>query len=319
MNQFSVSTQFSVGDARTWMNQICGQHDLIVKKKSQLSFQHEYIRLSDQAMALGYVQYGTDATILNEKKLHCYSLSLPLSGEQELTFNACHILSNREVGLILNPQEEQTLSISGNCKKLHLAIPKAKMEQVLSELLHQPLQQDLIFLPEMQMQSLYISHWWRQIQSYVEDLQILGVHQMQYLHQDMEKVLIKKLLMLQPHNYSDVLSRQLHQHQPKELVWAEQFIQQHLQVQLTLPMLCEVAHVSASKLNQLFKDAHAMSPMQYVKQCRLKQVHEMILQKPHVNISDIAMSYGFNHMGHFTQDYKLLFNQTPKQTAKAQC
>ena len=53
MNQFAVSTQFNVGDARTWMNQICGQHDLIVKNKHQLSFQHEYVRLSEQAMALG--------------------------------------------------------------------------------------------------------------------------------------------------------------------------------------------------------------------------------------------------------------------------
>ena len=319
MNQFSISTQFNVGDARTWMNQICGQHDLIVKNTHQLSFQHEYIRLSEQAMALGYVQYGTDATILNEKKLRCYSISLPLSGEQELHFNSQQVLSNREVGLILNPQEEQSLSISGNCKKLHLAIPKAKIEQVLAELLHQPLQDDLIFMPEMQMQSLHIAHWWRQIQSYVEDVQIFGVQHMQYLHQDMEKVLIKKLLMLQPHNYSTLLSNQLNQHQPKELRWVEQFIQQNLQAPLSLAMLCEVGHVSASKLNQLFKGAYTMSPMQYVKQQRLKLVHDMIVQQPHLNISEIAMHYGFNHMGHFTQDYKLLFHETPKQTAKAQC
>lgn len=319
MNQFSVSTQFNVGDARTWMNQICGQHDLIVKNTRQLSFQHEYIRLSEQAMALGYVQYGTDATILNEKKLRCYSISLPICGEQELSFQSQQILSTPELGLILNPQEEQTLSIAGNCKKLHLAIPKVKIEQVLAELLHQPLSHELMFVPEMQMQSQTISHWWRQIQAYVEDVQMFGVQQMQYLHQDMEKVLIKKLLMLQPHNYSDVLSQQLHQHQPKELLWAEQFIQQHLQEVLTLPMLCEVAHVSASKLNQLFKEAYAISPMQYVKQQRLKQVHDRIVQQPYLNISEIAMHYGFNHMGHFTQDYKLLFNETPKQTAKAQC
>lgn len=316
MNQFAVSTQFNVGDARTWMNQICGQHDLIVKNKHQLSFQHEYVRLSEQAMALGYVQYGTDATILNEKKLRCYSISLPLSGEQELSFNSQQILSNVNIGLILNPQEEQVLQISGNCKKLHLAIPKEKIEQVLAELLHQPLQHDVIFAPEMQMQLLNIAHWWRQIQVYVDDLQILGLQHMQYVHQDMEKVLIKKLLMLQPHNYSDALFGRLNQQQPKELMWAEQFVKNNLQDPLTVQRLCEIAHVSASKLNQLFKEAHAMSPMQYVKQCRLNQVHDVISQQPHLNISDIAMSYGFNHMGHFTRDYKLLFNETPKQTAK---
>ena len=67
MHQLSVSNQYAVSDAQNWMNHICGSHELIVKKSQHLNFQHEYVRLANDSVSLGYIQYGTDVSIVNEK------------------------------------------------------------------------------------------------------------------------------------------------------------------------------------------------------------------------------------------------------------
>lgn len=316
INQLSISTKFEISDAQNWMKNICGQHDLIVKNKNKLSFQHEFVHLAPNSTALGYVKYGTDVSIVNEKKLHCYSISLPLSGEQELTIQNNQILSNKDIGLILNPQEELSLNISGDCKKIHLAIPKTKIDQILKQLIRQDITDDLIFSSEMYLDSTQIAHWWRQINFYLDEISIFGMNALQLMYPEIESLLIKKLLILQKHNYSDLLHQQLNAHFPKELQSVISYIDLHAHQPISLQNLCEISCSSASKLNFLFNEYYHVPPMQYLKQIRLKNAYEMISQQPFLNISEIALLNGFNHLGHFSHDYKKMFNETPKQTAK---
>ena len=56
--------------------------------------------------------------------------------------------------------------------------------------------------------------------------------------------------------------------------------------------------------------------MQYLKQIRLKKVFDSIKNQPTQNITEIALNNGFLHMGHFSKDFKIMFNETAKQTAK---
>nr|WP_174505880.1 AraC family transcriptional regulator [Acinetobacter sp. Marseille-Q1620] len=316
INQLSVSTKFDVTDARNWMNDICGQHDLIVKQQSKLNFQHEFARLANNSIALGYVQYGTDAAIVNEKKLHCYSISLPLSGEQELSIQNQRIHSNSSTGLILNPQEELMLDISGDCKKIHLAIPKEKVDQVLRDLIRQDLPHDIIFSAEMDMNTLHISQWWKQIHFYLDEISLFGIHSLQPMYQEIESLLIKKLLLLQKNNYSEILKQRLDSNFPRSLQLAIEYIQNHSKQEISLQHLSEASYTSVSKLNSLFKEHLYTSPMQYVKNIRLKAVHATLCNTPLSNIAEIALEHGFNHMGHFSRDYKLMFGETPKQTVK---
>lgn len=316
--QLLRSTQLAVAGARDWMDHICGQHELIVPRQHKLNFQHQYAHLSSNtnALSLGYVQYGTDVGIVNAKTMRCYSLSLPLSGEQELQLAHRNIVSNSKMGIILNPQQELQLNIAGDCKKLHIAIPKEKLEQVLKGLICQDLNQELIFDPQMQIDHLQISQWWQQIQFFLEDINLLGASHLHYFHQEMESLLIKKLLFIQPHNYSEQLKNSLGQNLPRELQCALQFIQQNSKLPIGLQDICDFSHSSATKLNLLFNKHFHVSPIQYLKQIRLKNVFHDLTQNPQNNITEIAMEHGFNHLGHFSRDYQLLFNEKPSQTIK---
>jgi len=83
----------------------------------------------------------------------------------------------------------------------------------------------------------------------------------------------------------------------------------------TISELCNIANVSRRTLQYSFESILGISPQRFIRLSRLNQVRRE-LSKPDQTraIVDIALDYGFYHPGGFSQDYKLLFGETPSTT-----
>lgn len=86
---------------------------------------------------------------------------------------------------------------------------------------------------------------------------------------------------------------------------------------LTLMDICRRVGVSHRKLSYCFQETLGISPMRYQRTARLNRVR-WSLQRAHPdeNVQDIAMHWGFWHMGQFGQDYKRHFGETPSMTLR---
>ena len=74
-------------------------------------------------------------------------------------------------------------------------------------------------------------------------------------------------------------------------------------------------HVTRRTLQNCFQDVLGMGPARYLRTVGLNAVRrELCDATPHTTIADIAARWGFWHMGHFSQEYKALFGETPSQT-----
>ena len=121
--------------AREWMAAVCGPHWLKVGAPTRLQFQHAGNVLKSMSTTMGVIEYGTDVTvgIRDDQPLNCYSVSLPLSGQQELATGGGLLLSDHDTGIVLAPDIPQELTIAGNCRKILVAITRPAMRQVLEE------------------------------------------------------------------------------------------------------------------------------------------------------------------------------------------
>ncbi|HXZ08595.1 MAG TPA: AraC family transcriptional regulator, partial [Paraburkholderia sp.] len=159
--------------AREWMATICGPHGLQVRSPQQLQFHHSGTVMRSMASTLGYVEYGTDVTVSvhDEAPLNCYSVSLPLTGQQELAARGRLWLSDQDKGLILSPHETQDLAITGNCRKIILSIPRPALRQVLEGLLQRPLLDAAVtFDPAMDAANGDQAAWWRMVKFMLSEL-----------------------------------------------------------------------------------------------------------------------------------------------------
>lgn len=308
--------------ARDWMTAICGRHELSSRGPGQVCFTHRGTVLRSTAMTLGLMSHGAEVSVSVEEDegLDCYSLSLPLDGEQQVNAGGCTLGSDRSRGVILSPYGAQQLDIAANCLQLHVAIPRQAMEQGLEHLLQRPMQEPLRFEPSIDAVQGASGSWWRMVEHLVQDLRTsIALYDQAGFTRDLEHALIKGLLLAQPNNYSARLRQSEERSLPQYLVRAREFIHAHARDELDLDAIEAASGVSRSKLFECFGRYLGVPPMIYLKRYRLNGVRQQLLEDgcPR-NISAIAMAWGFAHLGRFAGDYRKLFGETPSATLQRQ-
>jgi AraC family transcriptional regulator len=93
------------------------------------------------------------------------------------------------------------------------------------------------------------------------------------------------------------------------------YIQTHLDQNLSLAEIAEVINISPTYFSSLFKRATGNSPHQYVIQQRVERA-KVLLKTTDLAIASIAFQVGFSSQSHLTQHFKRLTGSTPKQVSK---
>ncbi|WP_213881821.1 AraC family transcriptional regulator [Pseudomonas sp. dw_358] len=308
--------------AQHWMGDICGPHSLQARRPGQVAFAHSGHRLGALATTLGHIQYGTDVTVgvESQHRLNSYSLSLPLSGCQELRTAGRDLLSDSTRALIIAPEDSQQLSISGDCRKVQIAITVAAMNSVAEQMLQRPLSTPIRFDPLMDALGGSSAGWWRLVDFHLRELTLSdALYRQPGIARDLEATLIKTLLVSQPNNYSSELREASQGRIPQPLKNARHFIEQHLRDDLNPDDIAQAAGVSRARLFEGFRLHYQCTPMQMLKHKRLEAARRTLLEDgASSNVTEVALSWGLSHLGRFSGDYQRAFGEYPSETLARQ-
>jgi AraC family ethanolamine operon transcriptional activator len=102
----------------------------------------------------------------------------------------------------------------------------------------------------------------------------------------------------------------------RAVVRARDFVDSNLDQPLSLAKICQASYASPRALEYGFREAFALSPMAYVRCARLSRVrHELFLAEPRPKaVTQLAMKWGFWHLGQFSRDYRAFFGELPSET-----
>lgn len=96
----------------------------------------------------------------------------------------------------------------------------------------------------------------------------------------------------------------------------EKYVRENVDASPTLQELSAISGLGLRSLINAFRAVTGYSPMAYLKTQRLNAARRALscADRTRTRIIDVAMEYGFWHMGHFASDYRALFGETPSQT-----
>ena len=99
---------------------------------------------------------------------------------------------------------------------------------------------------------------------------------------------------------------------------AETYIMDKLQEPMSAADIAKAANISYPTLYRAFIKYNNTTPMQFVRQRRLEAVRkELIAAVPNqVKVTEVAMKYGFWHLGQFSAAYKKAFGERPSETLR---
>ncbi|WP_417679993.1 helix-turn-helix domain-containing protein [Roseibium sp.] len=102
---------------------------------------------------------------------------------------------------------------------------------------------------------------------------------------------------------------------------ARSFVDDHLNADVlpTIVDICTALGVSERTLRYAFREYVGLSPVAYLRACRLNRVRAVLaVSDPReTTITQVAMRFGFLHLGRFAGDYKRMFGEMPSVTLDA--
>ena len=149
------------------------------------------------------------------------------------------------------------------------------------------------------------------------NLQVPEIHN-EIVMKSLGDLLLTHILQLIPNSYSSLLNgKGIAKPIPRYLKRARDYIHAHAATPITLEALADHAGCGYRTLQVAFNEAYGMSPMAYVNHVRLTNAHDdLVGATDGTTVRDIALKWGFTHMGWFSKKYMEQFGASPSQTLR---
>ena len=97
---------------------------------------------------------------------------------------------------------------------------------------------------------------------------------------------------------------------------AEEYMRLHLHNSVRISQICQMANTSERVLEYAFNKIYGLSPKRYLTILRLNKARKLLknVNGSEANVTSVAMSCGFRHMGRFSAEYKNMFGELPSRT-----
>jgi len=82
--------------------------------------------------------------------------------------------------------------------------------------------------------------------------------------------------------------------------------------------IAEAVHVTPRAVQYMFRRHLELTPMQYLRELRMRHAHEELLAADRLRetVGAIAARWGFAHTGRFAVQYRQTYGQSPHQTLR---
>ncbi|MFF7705922.1 helix-turn-helix domain-containing protein [Pseudomonas sp. NPDC007930] len=267
-------------------------------------------------LSVSRLEYGSDVHIDPGRLERFYLVQVPLRGSAQIGFGDCHFESSPQLASLISPQQPLRMRWQGAAPQLALRLDAEDVAEHCRQHLAEARLPE--FDPRLDLTQPGGAYFVQLLQLLLEAIAQPAhpLHQPLVLKQ-FESALLNALLYGQPHLASAKLAQAPQRGaSPWFVKRSEEYIRAHLGQPLSVEMLAEQAGVSVRTLFAGFRNFRDTTPMAYLRDLRLEQVHRELRENEQASVTDVAFKWGFAHLGRFAQEYKRRFGELPSATRR---
>lgn len=277
---------------------------------------------SDRFFTLGYLTYKSCAKLVMPPTEDCYHVNLTLAGRTDAnrTDGERQSTAARSSGLVLLPDQENTVRWSPDAEQLILKIPRISLERHLAEHLNRPVHEVVDFDFGIDLTTATGCTLLSSVEFFARELDRPGgLADMPIAREQLEAFVMTQLLHAGRHQFSDALAAPDDPVRRGRLGPVIEYMEQHADEPLSPPELARIGCMSVRTLHATFQQELGESPMAYLRRIRLDHVRAELLRcdPALTRVTEIALRWGFFHQSRFAQQYKERFGELPRETLRA--
>jgi AraC-like DNA-binding protein len=270
-------------------------------------------------VTLGYLSLG-DAVCIRTVEATNYHVDIPLTGRAVMRAGAREpVYGTTAAGAVFGPGLPADLDCDHEFTQLSVMLPHHELQFELEKLLGRGLDRPLDFTARLNLTSAASG-------PFVETLgmidlasdQEMGPLQNPLAARRLEEVLMHSLLFSQPHNHTAALTAAPARPGPRAVSRAVEILRAGTAQPWTVSALAAEVSVSVRSLQEGFRASMDTTPTRYLNQLRLERAQEELARSApgSVTVTEVAVRWGFTHMGRFAASYRRRFSEQPSDTLR---
>lgn len=293
-------------------------HDLkLIQPSGDVSASMHHVRHG--RLSLSRLEYGAPVTIDPGRLESFFLIQIPTHGSAEIDCDGQRFTSTPQCASIISPDTPVSMRWAADSPQIALRLDRDDLEnhciQHFGHRLDTPLRLEAAF----QLNSPGAGYF-LQLLSMLSDALICNAHP---IHQPLvlkqfEATLMNALIYGQPNNLQHLMEQSGSERRisPYFVKRTEEYIHNHAHEALSVEQLAAHAGVSVRTLFSGFREFRNTSPMAFLRDVRMEKVHEELTRQSTESVTDIALKWGFAHLGRFSQEYRKRFGELPSATLR---
>lgn len=270
-------------------------------------------------LCVNYLDYGAAVHVEPGELDSIFVVQISVAGRSHVRCGTQEIVSTPSMASVPTPTEYFDMHWEAGAPKLIVKVDRPVLEEALERLTGQALAQPIRFRLGMDLSTAAGRSWIGLLSLLVAELERGdGLIRQRLAVAHLEDALLTSLLLTQPHNYSDQLQAQDPPAPPKVVRRAIDLMEAHPKQALTTDELARSLSVGVRTLQEGFRRYIGCSPMAYLRDVRLQRIHDVLSTgSPGADsVTEVALDWGFFHLGRFAAAYRAKFGESPSQTLR---
>lgn len=299
---------------------LCGERMFCKNRleKKGTEFKAQFFHRSAGEAGVARMSFGGEVAIHPGKLDNIVLVQSVLTGHEHVISDQLLLSCNPGHATVFNYHRHSFFNHFPGTDKLLVRIDRTLLETMLQRQLGRSIKQDIYFQPQLPMDTFAGQNWLQTLGWAYSQLSSKSLHS-SHLQSLIGEVLASSLLEFHESNHSQALRDSAEKKVvPAVVRMIEEFMEEHAQEPLTISQIARHAGVTARTVQLSFQRFRGLSPMQFLKEIRLRRVRVELEtpQHAHVQVSSTALKWGFTHLGRFSSDYKQRFGESPSMTIK---
>jgi AraC-like DNA-binding protein len=267
-----------------------------------------------------YVSYGGDVVEDLREDGPYFFVHVTVAGHLVVTGDGVQVVAAPGHVTVASPAQSLTMRWRPDSAAIVLRIDRKALETELVDLIDLPVEEPLWFQVGMDVTGRLAASWLNTAMFLVGEANHPGgLLENPLVATDLERILLRGLLLCQPHTYSGPLAEDSAHKLPRYVAAAVAVMEAVPERRLSADSLARHVNVSTRVLQAGFRTHLGVPPMQYLRQLRLRRVHEDLTETDPARrptVAEVAHRWGFTHLGRFAGDYRSRYGESPSQTLR---
>ena len=318
MSKLPIFESSDPDKTRDFVSQIFCAHRFDVLGRD-LSFDATISHVQAGRLSFNSFTYGAKVSIDPGCLDSFYLLQMVIEGEETLRYGSREFQLHPGLIAVIGPDVLLKKTSPAGTRKLLVKIDRSLLEQTCAQHLGHSLRTPLDFQVELPLSCGRGNSLANLVTFLSEQVSVSGsMYQSPLMLANLEHMVTTSLLLSQESNYYDELSSPVPAISPGFVKRVADYIETYADQPLTVDDLAVYAGVSTRSLFAGFKKYRNTTPMALLRYVRMKRAHaDLIAPKTaNVTVTEVALNWGFAHLGRFTAEYKKAFGESPSETLR---